>query len=89
VNGKCSNGLLGIKIVFASIIYGFMTLKYGINGHQYFELSELEQLYKLNKDRMCAEEREYLGEKIELLKDSKRNGQEDIAEEMEQLSSAF
>lgn len=89
VNGKCSNGLLGIKIVFASMIYAVLTLKCGINGHQYFQLSHLEQLYNLERDHMCAEEREYLGEKIELLKKSTWSSQDDIAEEMEQLSSAL
>lgn len=89
VNGRCSNGSLGIKIVCSSIIYAFLTLKYGINGHQYFPLSRLEQLYSLGRDNMCLEEKEYIVERIELLKAGNLVGQEDIAEEMEQLSSAL
>ena len=89
VNGKCSDGALGIKLVWSSIVYACLSLKYGIRGHNFYDVEHIERLLDDKKQELSYEESTYITERLDDIKANWMKRAEEVSEELEQLSSPF
>lgn len=89
INGKCSDGDLGIKLVWSSIVYAGLSLKYGIHGQHFYDIDHIELFLENKKQELSSEETNYIRERLDYIKVNLMNKVGELNEELEQLSSPF